>query len=158
MECFIISYCRPVGTTAHIRSVRVTDLSLLKQCAAEMSQSEERIEAPQYKFPEKWRLTCHGHSPSTELSPPTMRSLPVEEPTFLVGEGRPQAGEHIVISGLVILVIFFCFKYKGVCACAWSKKPAAVSEGSHGNTVVKIQDRQDYYHSYYCYCYCHRHH
>lgn len=59
-----------------------------------MSQLEERTDAPQYRFPTKWRLTCHGHSPSTELTPPTMRSGPVDEPTLFTTEGRPQALEH----------------------------------------------------------------
>lgn len=58
-----------------------------------MSQSEERTEAPQYRLPEKWRLTCHGHSPSIELTPPTIRSGPVDESTFFTKAGFPQAEE-----------------------------------------------------------------
>lgn len=83
----------------------MTDLSLLKQCAAEMSQSEEMTDAPQYRLPEKRRLTCHGHSPSPELAPPTIRSGPVDEPTFFTKEGRPQAEEYTVMDFVVILVI-----------------------------------------------------
>lgn len=90
--------------------MRGTDLSLLKQCAAETSQSEERTEAPQYRLPEKWRLTCQGHSPSTELSPPTIRSDPVDEPTFFPKEGRPQSEEHTGMDSVVILVILYWFR------------------------------------------------
>lgn len=89
------------------RQVRVTDLSLLKQCAAEMSQSEESTEAPQYRLPEKWRLTCHGHSPSSELTPPTIRSGPVDEATLPAEEGRPQAEEYTVMDFVIILVILY---------------------------------------------------
>ena len=102
----------------------MTDLSLLKQCAAEMSQLEERMEAPQYRLPEKWRLTCHGHSPSKELAPPTMRSGPVDKPTFFTGEGRPQALEHIVMDFVVILLGFDSKENTFLCVCSHQKAPA----------------------------------
>lgn len=127
--------------------MRVTDLSLLKQCAAEMSQLDERTEAPQYRLPEKWRLTCHGHSPSIELTPPTMRAGPVGKPTFFTGEGRPQAWEHIVMDFVVILVIFLGFYVKehAFCVYAHTKRPLLV--------LMDVQytwTRAAYYISSYC--------
>lgn len=67
-----------------------------------MSQSEERTEAPQYRLPEKWRLTCHGHSPSAELTPPTTRSGPVDESTFFTKVGFPQAEESTVMESVYV--------------------------------------------------------
>lgn len=84
--------------------IRVTDLSLLKQWAAEISQLEVRTEAPQYRLPAKWRLTCQGHSPSTELTPPTMRWGP--DPTLFTGDGRPQAAENRVMNSVLV---WFCW-------------------------------------------------
>lgn len=112
----------------------MTDLCLLKQCAAEMSQSEERTEAPQYRLPELWRLTCHGHSPSTEFSPPTIRSGPVDEPTFPTREGRPQAEEHTVMG--------YWFYYTGLWFyCNIAQNTEHRQNITYCHTVVKIQDK-----------------
>lgn len=47
-----------------------------KQCAADTSQVSEMSEAPQtWPWLLAWRLTCHGHSPTSEFCPPTIRDF-----------------------------------------------------------------------------------
>ncbi|TNN38988.1 hypothetical protein EYF80_050838 [Liparis tanakae] len=46
------------------------------QWAAVSSQRLLNTEAPHtWPVPRTWRLTCHGHSPSRDATPPTMREL-----------------------------------------------------------------------------------
>lgn len=61
-------------------------LSSTKQCAADIIQLGEMREAPhKWPWPWAWRLTCQGHSPWSEFSPPTTRDC-------LVNDRRPQSG------------------------------------------------------------------
>ena len=59
-------------------------LSSWKQWAAVITQRSAMRAPPQMCRPRTWRLACHGHSPSEDTAPPTMR---------LEGPWRPQSGD-----------------------------------------------------------------
>lgn len=58
-------------------------LSSWKQWAAVITQRSAMRAPPQMCRPRTWRLACHGHSPSEDTAPPTMRPE---------GPWRPQSG------------------------------------------------------------------
>lgn len=58
-------------------------LSSWKQWAAVITQRSVMRAPPQMCRPRTWRLACHGHSPSEDTAPPTMRPE---------GPCRPQSG------------------------------------------------------------------
>lgn len=58
-------------------------LSSWKQWAAVITQRSPMRAPPQMCRPRTWRLACHGHSPSEDTAPPTMRPE---------GPWRPQSG------------------------------------------------------------------
>lgn len=62
-----------------------TYLSSWKQCAAETTQRSAMSVPPQMWRPRTCRLACQGHSPSTELAPPTI---------LLRGACSPQSEEE----------------------------------------------------------------